>query len=127
MQIAVQIRHHQTAIKKALLTADELKGVPESCRMYQQIGRGWVARCCWHHMDEAEALRALLACRYFLAPKAELMSELKDLQQERSENVKLLKERHSQMEEAYKSTENELKELLQQNPGLPRAVMNSQQ
>ena len=78
-------------------------------------------------MDEAEALRALLVCRYFLAPKAELMSELKDLQQERNENVKLLKERHSKMEEAYKSTENELKELLQQNPGLPRAVMNSQQ
>ncbi len=80
-----------------------------------------------HHMEEAEALRALLACRYFLAPKAELMSELKDLQQERNENVKLLKERHSKMEETYKSTENELKELLQQNPGLPRAVMNSQQ
>ena len=80
-----------------------------------------------YHMEVAEALRALLACSYFLAPKAELMSELKDLQQERNENVKLLKERHLKMEETYRSTENELKELLQQNPGLPRAVMNSQQ
>ena len=53
------------------------------------------------------------------------MTELTEQQQHCQEAVTTLKGRHSKMEEAYKNTETELKELLQQSPSLSRAVMSS--
>ena len=61
-------------------------------------------------------------CRYFLAPKSEIIAALTDKQLSHSSQIDNLKASKAALEKGLRGVEGELRELLQQSPALARQI-----
>ena len=64
------------------------------------------------------------ACRYFLAPRAEIVDNLNEKQVSYSNELDRLTKSKAALEKGLKGVEGELRELLQSSPALAQQLMS---
>lgn len=99
-QVQTQIRNKETEKKRAYLTLEELKQLSEDTNTYKAIGRTFV-----------------------LEPKAVLMNEQEQKLKDGETAIASLQTSKEYLEKHMAEVENNLRELLQQDPGLARQIM----
>lgn len=78
---------------------------------------------CTFLLASCQALR-VHACRYFLAPRAEIVDSLNDKQVSYSNELDRLTKSKAALEKGLKGVEGELRELLQSSPALAQQLMS---
>ncbi|AET02323.2 prefoldin [Medicago truncatula] len=101
MQVQTQIRSKETDKKRAFLTMEELKQVPDDTNVYKSIGKTFV-----------------------LEKKATLMNEQENKFKDSETSITALQSSKEYLEKQIAEVENNLRELLQQDPGLARQIMS---
>lgn len=101
MQVQTQIRSKETDKKRAFLTMEELKQVPDDTNVYKSIGKTFV-----------------------LETKATLMNEQENKFKDSETSITALQSSKEYLEKQIAEVENNLRELLQQDPGLARQIMS---
>ncbi|CAN4110048.1 unnamed protein product [Withania somnifera] len=99
-QVQAQIRNKETEKKRAYLTLEELKQLSDDTNTYKAIGRTFV-----------------------LEPKAVLMNEQEAKLKDGETALNSLQTSKEYLEKHMAEVENNLRELLQQDPGLARQIM----
>ncbi|KAM3221291.1 hypothetical protein T459_19369 [Capsicum annuum] len=99
-QVQTQIRNKETEKKRAYLTMEELKQLSDDTNTYKAIGRTFV-----------------------LEPKAVLMNEQEQKFKDGETAIASLQTSKEYLEKHLAEVENNLRELLQQDPGLARQIM----
>ena len=99
-QVQTQIRNKETEKKRAYLTLEELKQLSDDTNTYKAIGRTFV-----------------------LEPKAVLMNEQEQKLKDGETAIASLQTSKEYLEKHMAEVENNLRELLQQDPGLARQIM----
>ncbi|KAL4332583.1 hypothetical protein GQ457_07G019190 [Hibiscus cannabinus] len=100
-QVQNQMRTKEGEKKRAFLTLEELSQVPDDTNTYKSIGRTFV-----------------------LEPKAVLMNEQERKLKDSESAIGSLQTSKEYMEKQLAEVENNLRELLQQDPGLARQIMS---
>ncbi|CAL5196356.1 unnamed protein product [Lathyrus oleraceus] len=100
-QVQNQIRSKETDKKRSFLTMEELKQVPDDTNVYKSIGKTFV-----------------------LETKATLMNEQENKFKESETSITALHSSKEYLEKQIAEVENNLRELLQQDPGLARQIMS---
>lgn len=100
-QVQTQIRSKETDKKRAFLTMEELKQVPDDTNVYKSIGKTFV-----------------------LEKKATLMNEQENKFKDSETSITALQSSKEYLEKQIAEVENNLRELLQQDPGLARQIMS---
>ncbi|PNY14077.1 putative prefoldin subunit 1-like protein [Trifolium pratense] len=100
-QVQNQIRSKETDKKRAFLTMEELKQVPDDTNVYKSIGKTFV-----------------------LETKATLMNEQENKFKDSETSITSLQSSREYLEKQIAEVENNLRELLQQDPGLARQIMS---
>ncbi|KMT17650.1 hypothetical protein BVRB_2g035980 [Beta vulgaris subsp. vulgaris] len=100
-QVQNQIRSKETDKKRAFLTLEELRQVPDDTNTYKSIGRTFV-----------------------LEPKSVLINEQEQKLKDSETAIASLQTSKEYLEKQMGEVENNLKELLQQDPGLARQIMS---
>ncbi|XP_057520600.1 prefoldin subunit 1 [Amaranthus tricolor] len=100
-QVQIQIRTKETEKKRAFLTLEELRQVPDDTNTYKSIGRTFV-----------------------LEPKPFLINEQEQKFRESETAIASLQTSKEYLEKQMGEIENNLKELLQQDPGIARQIMS---
>ncbi|KAK9046874.1 hypothetical protein V6N11_052747 [Hibiscus sabdariffa] len=100
-QVQNQMRTKEGEKKRAFLTLEELRQVPDDTNTYKSIGRTFV-----------------------LEPKAVLMNEQEQKLKDSESAIGSLQTSKEYMEKQLAEVENNLRELLQQDPGLARQIMS---
>ncbi|KAJ8532074.1 hypothetical protein K7X08_011997 [Anisodus acutangulus] len=99
-QVQTQIRNKETEKKRAYLTLEELKQLSEDTNTYKSIGRTFI-----------------------LEPKTVLMNEQEQKLKDSETAIASLQTSKEYLEKHMEEVENNLRELLQQDPGLARQIM----
>ncbi|XP_060187317.1 prefoldin subunit 1 [Lycium barbarum] len=99
-QVQTQIRNKETEKKRAYLTLEELKQLSEDTNTYKAIGRTFI-----------------------LEPKTLLMNEQEQKLKDSETAIANLQTSKEYLEKHLAEVENNLRELLQQDPGLARQIM----
>ncbi|KAK4355781.1 hypothetical protein RND71_024752 [Anisodus tanguticus] len=99
-QVQTQIRSKETEKKRAYLTLEELKQLSEDTNTYKSIGRTFI-----------------------LEPKTVLMNEQEQKLKDSETAIASLQTSKEYLEKHMAEVENNLRELLQQDPGLARQIM----
>ncbi|XP_055824057.1 prefoldin subunit 1 [Solanum dulcamara] len=99
-QVQTQIRNKETEKKRAYLTLEELKQLSDDTNTYKAIGRTFI-----------------------LEPKAVLMNEQEQKLKDGEAAIGSLQTSKEYLEKHMAEVENNLRELLQQDPGLARQIM----
>ncbi|KAK2354094.1 prefoldin [Trifolium repens] len=99
-QVQNQIRSKETDKKRAFLTMEELKQVPDDTNVYKSIGM------------------------FVLETKAKLMNEQENKFKDSEASITSLQSSREYLEKQIAEVENNLRELLQQDPGLARQIMS---
>lgn len=99
-QVQAQIRNKETEKKRAYLTLEELKQLSDDTNTYKAIGRTFV-----------------------LEPKAVLMNEQEQKLKDGETAIGSLQTSKEYLEKHMAEVESNLRELLQQDPGLARQIM----
>ncbi|KAJ6992767.1 prefoldin subunit 1 [Populus alba x Populus x berolinensis] len=100
-QVQNQIRTKEGEKKRAFLTLEELRQVPDDTNTYKSIGRTFV-----------------------LEPKSVLMSEQEQKLKDSETAISSLQTSKEYLEKHMSEVENNLRELLQQDPALARQIMS---
>ncbi|XP_021715860.1 prefoldin subunit 1-like [Chenopodium quinoa] len=100
-QVQNQIRSKETEKKRAYLTLEELRQVPDDTNTYKSIGRTFV-----------------------LEPKSVLIDEQEQKFKDSETAIASLQTSKEYLEKQMGEVENNLKELLQQDPGLASQIMS---
>ncbi|BAT89275.1 hypothetical protein VIGAN_06019200 [Vigna angularis var. angularis] len=100
-QVQTQMRSKEAEKKRAYLTMEELKQVPDDTNVYKSIGRMFV-----------------------LETKASLMNEQDKKFKDGEASVTTLQSSKEYLEKQMAEVESNLRELLQQDPGLARQIMS---
>lgn len=100
-QVQNQIRSKETEKKRAYLTLEELRQVPDDTNTYKSIGRTFV-----------------------LEPKSVLINEQEQKFKDSEAAIASLQTSKEYLEKQMGEVENNLKELLQQDPGLASQIMS---
>ncbi|KAL2925658.1 Prefoldin subunit 1 [Bienertia sinuspersici] len=100
-QVQNQIRIKETEKKRAYLTLEELQQVPDDTKTYKSIGRTFV-----------------------LEPKSVLSNEQEQKYKDSETALASLQSSKEYLEKQMGEIENNLKELLQQDPGLAHQIMS---
>ncbi|XP_020233465.1 prefoldin subunit 1 [Cajanus cajan] len=100
-QVQNQMRSKEAEKKRAFLTMEELKQVPDDTNVYKSIGRMFV-----------------------LETKATLMNEQENKFKDGEASITTLQSSKEYLEKQMAEVENNLRELLQQDPGLARQIMS---
>ncbi|GAV59727.1 Prefoldin_2 domain-containing protein [Cephalotus follicularis] len=100
-QVQNQMRNKESERKRAFLTMEELRQLPEDTNTYKSIGRTFV-----------------------LEPKSVLMNEQEQKLKDSEAAIASLQTSKEYLEKQLAEIENNLKELLQQDPGLARQIMS---
>lgn len=100
-QVQSQIRSKETEKKRAYLTLEELQQVPDETKTYKSIGRTFV-----------------------LEPKSVLINEQEQKFKDSETAIASLQTSKEHLEKQLGEVETNLKELLQQDPGLARQIMS---
>ncbi|KAF5185741.1 prefoldin subunit [Thalictrum thalictroides] len=100
-QVQSQMRNKEAEKKRAFLTLEELRPLPEDTNTYKSIGRTFV-----------------------LEPKSFLVNEQEKKLQDSENAISSLQTSKEYLEKQRAEVENNLKELLQQDPGIARQIMS---
>ncbi|KAI4352997.1 hypothetical protein L6164_007196 [Bauhinia variegata] len=100
-QVQNQMRNKEGEKKRAFLTLEELRQLPDDTNVYKSIGRTFV-----------------------LEPKTALMNEQEHKMKDSEAAIASLQSSKEYLEKQMAEVENNLKELLQQDPGLARQIMS---
>ncbi|GLU10481.1 hypothetical protein SLE2022_272800 [Rubroshorea leprosula] len=100
-QVQNQMRNKEGEKKRAFLTLEELCQLSDDTNTYKSIGRTFV-----------------------LEPKSALMSEQEQKQKDSESAIASLQTSKEYLEKQIAEVENNLRELLQQDPGLARQIMS---
>ncbi|KAL9259313.1 Prefoldin subunit 1-like protein [Drosera capensis] len=100
-QVQNQMRNKEGEKKRAYLTLEELQQLPDDTNTYKSIGRTFV-----------------------LEPKPVLMNEQEQKFKDSETALASLQISKEYLEKQMKEAENNLRELLQQDPGLARQIMS---
>ncbi|KAK7283946.1 hypothetical protein RIF29_13696 [Crotalaria pallida] len=100
-QVQNQLRSKEAEKKRAFLTMEELKQVPDDTNVYKSIGRTFV-----------------------LESKATLMNEQENKFKDSEASIISLQSSKEYLEKQMTEVENNFRELLQQDPGLARQIMS---
>ncbi|KAG4947364.1 hypothetical protein GLYMA_15G235500v4 [Glycine max] len=100
-QVQTQMRSKEAEKKRAFLTMEELKQVPDDTNVYKSIGRMFV-----------------------LETKATLMNEQENKFKDGEASITALQSSKEYLEKQMAEVETNLRELLQQDPGLARQIMS---
>ncbi|KAK7343115.1 hypothetical protein VNO80_26078 [Phaseolus coccineus] len=100
-QVQNQMRSKEAEKKRAFLTMEELKQVPDDTNVYKSIGRMFV-----------------------LETKATLMNEQEKKFKDGEATITTLQSSKEYLEKQKTEVESNLRELLQQDPGLARQIMS---
>ncbi|KAH1102376.1 hypothetical protein GLYMA_13G197100v4 [Glycine max] len=100
-QVQTQMRSKEAEKKRAFLTMEELKQVPDDTNVYKSIGRMFV-----------------------LETKATLMNEQETKFKDGEASITALQSSKEYLEKQMAEVETNLRELLQQDPGLARQIMS---
>ncbi|KAH7276515.1 hypothetical protein KP509_39G010300 [Ceratopteris richardii] len=98
-QVQMQIRSKEVEKKRAILTLEELKGLPET-NTYKSVGKAFI-----------------------LEPQENLIKEYEGRSKECESTLGTLQTSLEYLERQMREVENNLKELLHQTPGLAQQVM----
>ncbi|KAL9377323.1 hypothetical protein Peur_031443 [Populus x canadensis] len=101
-QVQNQIRTKEGEKKRAFLTLEELRQVPDDTNTYKSIGMR----------------------RFALEPKSVLMSEQEQKIKDRETAISSLQTSREYLEKQMSEVENNPRELFQQDPGLARQIMS---
>ncbi|KAL9361750.1 hypothetical protein Peur_007602 [Populus x canadensis] len=99
-QVQNQIRTKEGEKKRAFLTLEELRQVPDDTNTYKSIGK------------------------FVLEPKSVLMSEQEQKLKDSETAISSLQTSKEYLEKHMSEVENNLRELLQQDPALARQIMS---
>ncbi|XP_061336823.1 prefoldin subunit 1 isoform X2 [Gastrolobium bilobum] len=99
-QVQNQMRSKEAEKKRAFLTLEELKQLPDDTNVYKSIGV------------------------FVLETKATLMSEQENKFKDSEASITSLQSSKEYLEKQTAEIENNLRELLQQDPGLARQIMS---
>nr|ACU14113.1 unknown [Glycine max] len=100
-QVQTQMRSKEAEKKRAFPTMEELKQVPDDTNVYKSIGRMFV-----------------------LETKATLMNEQENKFKDGEASITALQSSKEYLEKQMAEVETNLRELLQQDPGLARQIMS---
>ncbi|KAJ7973665.1 prefoldin subunit 1 [Quillaja saponaria] len=100
-QVQNQMRNKEGEKKRAFLTLEELRQLPDDTNTYKSIGRTFV-----------------------LEPKSILMNEQEQKLKDSESAIASLQSSKEYLEKLMAEVENNLKELLQQDPGLAHQIMS---
>uniref|UniRef100_A0A7N0THB4 Prefoldin subunit 1 n=1 Tax=Kalanchoe fedtschenkoi TaxID=63787 RepID=A0A7N0THB4_KALFE len=100
-QVQTQMRNKEGERKRAFLTLEELKQLPDDTNTYKSIGRTFV-----------------------LEPPSALMNEQEQKFKDSEAAIASLQTSKEYLEKQLKEVETGLRELLQQDPGLARQIMS---
>ncbi|KAK9097440.1 hypothetical protein Sjap_022937 [Stephania japonica] len=100
-QVQNQMHNKEGEKKRAFLTMEELRQLPDDTNTYKSIGRMFV-----------------------LEPKSVLMNEQEKKLKDNESAIAALQTSKEYIEKQMAEVENNLKELLQQDPGLARQIMS---
>ncbi|XP_022149806.1 prefoldin subunit 1 [Momordica charantia] len=100
-QVQTQIRNKEGEKKRAFLTLEELRQLSEDTNAYKSIGRTFV-----------------------LEPKSVLMNEQEQKLKDSEAAIASLQTSKEYLEKQMAEVENNLRELLQQDPGIARQIMS---
>ncbi|XP_004299754.1 PREDICTED: prefoldin subunit 1 [Fragaria vesca subsp. vesca] len=100
-QVQNQMRNKEGEKKRAFLTLEEIRPLPEDANTYKSIGRTFV-----------------------LEPKSVLVSEQEQKLQDSESAIALLQTSKEYIEKQIGEVETNLRELLNQDPGLARQIMS---
>ncbi|KAJ9689195.1 hypothetical protein PVL29_014718 [Vitis rotundifolia] len=101
-QVQNQMRNKEGEKKRAFLTLEELRQLSDDTNTYKSIGR----------------------TRFVLEPKSALMSEQEQKLKDSEVAIAGLQTSKEYLEKQMAEVENNLRELLQQDPGLARQIMS---
>ncbi|KAL5699641.1 prefolding complex chaperone subunit [Ranunculus cassubicifolius] len=99
-QVQSQLRNKESERKRAFLTLEEIRPLPEETNTYKSIGRTFV-----------------------LEPKSVLVEEQEKKFKESETAISSLQTSKEYLEKQIVEVENNLKELLQSDPGIARRIM----
>ncbi|XP_027356202.1 prefoldin subunit 1 isoform X2 [Abrus precatorius] len=99
-QVQNQMRSKEAEKKRAFLTLEELKQVPDDSNVYKSIGM------------------------FVMETKATLMNEQENKFKDSEASITALQSSKEYLEKQMAEVENNLRELLQQDPGLARQIMS---
>ncbi|KAL3535003.1 hypothetical protein ACH5RR_003464 [Cinchona calisaya] len=100
-QVQNQMRSKEGEKKRAYLTLEELRQLSDDTNTYKSIGRTFV-----------------------LEPKSVLMDEQEEKLKDSEATISALEKSKEYLEKQIAEVENNLRELLQQDPGLARQIMS---
>ncbi|KAG6586128.1 Prefoldin subunit 1, partial [Cucurbita argyrosperma subsp. sororia] len=100
-QVQSQVRNKEGEKKRAFLTLEELKQLSDDTNAYKSIGRAFV-----------------------LEPKSVLMAEQEQKFKDSEAAIVSLQSSKEYLEKQKAEVENNLRELLQQDPGIARQIMS---
>ncbi|KAJ1413521.1 Prefoldin beta-like [Sesbania bispinosa] len=100
-QVQNQMRSKEAEKKRAFLTMEELKQVPDDTNVYKSVGK-----------------------LFALETKATLMNEQENKFKDSETSITSLQSSKEYLEKQMEEVENNLRELLQQDPGLARQIMS---
>ncbi|KAL3625227.1 prefolding complex chaperone subunit [Castilleja foliolosa] len=100
-QVQIQLRNKEAEKKRAYLTLEELKQLADDTNTYKSIGRTFI-----------------------LEPKSALMEEQEQKFKDSETAISSLQTSKEYLEKQMAETENNLRELLQQDPALARQIMS---
>ncbi|KAK4760159.1 hypothetical protein SAY87_023290 [Trapa incisa] len=100
-QVQNQLRNKEGEKKRAYLTLEELKQLPDDTNTYKSVGRTFI-----------------------LEPKPVLMNEQEQKLKDSETAISSLQTSKEYLEKHSKEVENNLRELLQQDPGLAHQIMS---
>ncbi|XP_022937756.1 prefoldin subunit 1-like [Cucurbita moschata] len=100
-QVQSQVRNKEGEKKRAFLTLEELKQLSDDTNAYKSIGRAFV-----------------------LEPKSVLMAEQEQKFKDSEAAIVSLQSSKEYLEKQKAEVENNLKELVQQDPGIARQIMS---
>ncbi|XP_030464950.1 prefoldin subunit 1 [Syzygium oleosum] len=100
-QVQNQMRNKETEKKRAYLTLEELGQLPDSTNTYKAVGR-----------------------TFLLEPKSVLVNEQQQKLKDSETAISSLQTSKEYLEKQMADVENNLRELLQQDPGLAQQIMS---
>ncbi|KAM7259306.1 hypothetical protein ACFE04_015047 [Oxalis oulophora] len=120
-QVQAQLRNKETDKKRAFLTLEELKQLPEGTNTYKSI----VSDSDFIVLQAEREYRTFILniFRFVLEPTSELMSEQEQKINDSEAAIASLQTSKEYLEKQMAEIENNLRELLQQDPGLARQII----
>ncbi|KAH7572487.1 hypothetical protein JRO89_XS04G0263500 [Xanthoceras sorbifolium] len=109
-QVHNQMRNKEGEKKRAFLTLEELRQLPDDTNTYKSIGINLDLFC--------------IGRMFLLEPKSVLMNEQEQKLKDSETAIASLKASKEYLEKQKAETENNLTELLQQDPGLAQQIMS---